>query len=206
MYVFQLFDYYCTIIYLRVWILQGGMYVFQLFDYYCTIIYLVVWILQGGMYVFQLFDYYAGSRIILLVAFFECLVVAWIYGKVRYKQKNKKSRTYGHIWARSISDLLNYCKSPPPPTMVDPFYGGDARPHDPSLKWWTPATVWVATPTVAHPWHPCHDHLTMPLDQGRYFLNWGTFYSNSIIWINTHVLNITPTTNVSKKFSWWLNF
>ena len=32
------------------------------------------------MYVFQLFDYYAGSRIILLVAFFECVVVAWIYG------------------------------------------------------------------------------------------------------------------------------
>ncbi len=36
------------------------------------------------MYVFQLFDYYAGSRIILLVAFFECLVVAWIYGAERF--------------------------------------------------------------------------------------------------------------------------
>ena len=33
------------------------------------------------MYVFQLFDYYAGSRIILLVGFFECVAIAWIYGR-----------------------------------------------------------------------------------------------------------------------------
>ena len=38
-------------------------------------------ILQGGMYVFQLFDYYSGSRIILFVAAFMCVAVAWIYGK-----------------------------------------------------------------------------------------------------------------------------
>ena len=36
------------------------------------------------MYVFQIFDYYAGSRIIVLIAFFECLVVAWIYGINRF--------------------------------------------------------------------------------------------------------------------------
>lgn len=32
------------------------------------------------MYVFQLFDYYSASRIVLVVAFFECIVVAYIYG------------------------------------------------------------------------------------------------------------------------------
>lgn len=32
------------------------------------------------MYVFQLFDYYLGSRIILLIAFFMCIAVAWVYG------------------------------------------------------------------------------------------------------------------------------
>lgn len=37
--------------------------------------------LQGGMYVFQLFDYYSGSRIILFVAAFMCVAVAWCYGK-----------------------------------------------------------------------------------------------------------------------------
>ena len=33
---------------------------------------------------FQIFDYYAGSRIIVLIAFFECIVVAWVYGIRRF--------------------------------------------------------------------------------------------------------------------------
>jgi len=33
------------------------------------------------MYVFQLFDYYSASRIVLVVAFFECIVVSFVYGK-----------------------------------------------------------------------------------------------------------------------------
>ena len=66
---------------------------------------------HSGVYVFQLFDYYSGSRIILLVAFFECLAVAYIYG-VRRFHDNLKS-----MYGFRISPIMQICW-----TCVTPFF------------------------------------------------------------------------------------
>ncbi|XP_059140060.1 sodium- and chloride-dependent taurine transporter-like [Physella acuta] len=52
----------------------------------CVVSYIIglSMVTEGGMYVFQLFDYYSASRIVMLVAVVECLVVAYVYGIDRF--------------------------------------------------------------------------------------------------------------------------
>uniref|UniRef100_A0A8C6L723 Transporter n=1 Tax=Nothobranchius furzeri TaxID=105023 RepID=A0A8C6L723_NOTFU len=53
----------------------------------CFICFLIdmTMVTEGGMYVFQLFDYYSASGITLLwQAFWECVVIAWVYGADRF--------------------------------------------------------------------------------------------------------------------------
>ena len=54
------------------------------------------------MYVFQLFDYYSGSRIILLIALFQCIAVAWLYGNSIF---NKSRQCVTEFYYASIYSL-----------------------------------------------------------------------------------------------------
>ena len=38
--------------------------------------------LQAGMYYFQVVDWYCAAFSVTLIALLECLVVAWVYGKL----------------------------------------------------------------------------------------------------------------------------
>ena len=44
----------------------------------------VAFVAGNGYYVFQIFDGYSVSLPLLLVAFFQCIAVAWVYGNDRY--------------------------------------------------------------------------------------------------------------------------
>ncbi|XP_028405512.1 sodium-dependent neutral amino acid transporter B(0)AT2-like [Dendronephthya gigantea] len=44
----------------------------------------IAFIAGNGFYVFQIFDGYAASLPLLIVAFFQCIAVAWIYGNDRF--------------------------------------------------------------------------------------------------------------------------
>ncbi|CAD5120248.1 DgyrCDS8820 [Dimorphilus gyrociliatus] len=57
---------------------------------------------RGGMYVFQLFDYYSGGRIVVLVAVFECVAIAHVYGVNRYWMNLE------YMMGRRIQPLLKW--------------------------------------------------------------------------------------------------
>uniref|UniRef100_A0A0X3P7Z8 Sodium-and chloride-dependent betaine transporter n=1 Tax=Schistocephalus solidus TaxID=70667 RepID=A0A0X3P7Z8_SCHSO len=73
----------------------------------CILCYFVglLMVTNGGIYVFQLFDYYVGSRIILVVAFFECFVIGFIFGARKFglHLKNMYSMNFYYL------PMVAYC-------------------------------------------------------------------------------------------------
>lgn len=60
--------------------------VFIVFLAIAVIVMLVIgisFVAGNGYYVFQIFDGYAASLPLLIVAFFQCIAVAWVYGNDR---------------------------------------------------------------------------------------------------------------------------
>lgn len=43
----------------------------------------IAFVAGNGYYVFQIFDGYSVSLPLLLIAFFQCIAVAWVYGNDR---------------------------------------------------------------------------------------------------------------------------
>ncbi|XP_022243351.1 sodium- and chloride-dependent GABA transporter 2-like [Limulus polyphemus] len=73
---------------------------------YCFAAFLVglCMVTEGGMYVFQIFDYYSASGLTLLwFCFFECFIIAWIYGVNRFYGNIKEMLGF------SISPWLQWC-------------------------------------------------------------------------------------------------
>lgn len=68
---------------------------------------------EGGMYVFQLFDYYSASRIVMVVATIECLVVAYVYGIDRFLDNllfmfGFQSQTFNKIFRKVVKVFWMY--------------------------------------------------------------------------------------------------
>ena len=43
----------------------------------------------NGFYIFQIFDDYAAGIALLVIALFQCIGVAWVYGNERYRIASK---------------------------------------------------------------------------------------------------------------------
>ena len=48
--------------------------------------------LQGGPYLLQLMDNYCGGWGIILIGFFECIVIGWVYGRPRLGKFHRFSK------------------------------------------------------------------------------------------------------------------
>ncbi|XP_059150816.1 sodium- and chloride-dependent taurine transporter-like isoform X2 [Physella acuta] len=75
----------------------------------CAIMFLIglSMVSEGGMYVFQVFDYYTGSRIIMLVAFFELVAISYVYGIRRFYEN--VVMMVGHSWMRHTLPYMLIC-------------------------------------------------------------------------------------------------
>ncbi|CAG2212319.1 SLC6A6 [Mytilus edulis] len=58
---------------------------------------------HGGIYVFELFNFYSTCIIILLIGFFECVAVAWVYGVRRFYDNVEM------MLGRRINPYMGFC-------------------------------------------------------------------------------------------------
>uniref|UniRef100_A0A2I3SHU0 SLC6A8 n=1 Tax=Pan troglodytes TaxID=9598 RepID=A0A2I3SHU0_PANTR len=135
---------------------------------------------QGGMYVFQLFDYYSASGTTLLwQAFWECVVVAWVYGADRFTDDIACMIGYRPCpW-------MKWCWSFFTPLVCMVIFIFNAVYYEPLVynntyvyPWWGEAMVWafVLSSMLCMPLHllgcllrakgtmaECWQHLTQPI-------------------------------------------